>query len=370
MIEINTLLEAKVRQRETMGSSRKLILRPNLVDFSSNDYFGWARSPEMKTYLKSITQENAHLTVGATGSRLLTGNSELALDIEEEIAAYHQVEAALLMSSGYLANQGLLAALGVKGSNIIRDEYVHASFIDGCRLSFARNLHFKHNDIADLRFKLDQCKGLCYVVVESLYSMDGDFAPLTDLVRLCKEKGALLIVDEAHALGVYGAGIVQSGYLQGNVFARTITFGKALGGQGAAILGSRTLKRFLINFCRPLIFSTAMSFPQLFAVKAGYHLLKKNNEIAELLQRKCALFVEQMGFLQQNVLLSPIQAVKIAGNAAVDQAASILKSEGFDVRPIKSPSVPKGGERLRICIHVFNRDKEIVALTKLLRSIL
>jgi 8-amino-7-oxononanoate synthase len=370
MIEINTLMETKIRQREMIGSSKQLVLHPNLIDFSSNDYFGWARSPEMKTYLMSITHENAHLTVGATGSRLLTGNSRLALDIEEEIAAYHQSEAALLMSSGYLANQGLLAALGTKGSNIIRDEHAHASFIDGCRLSFARNLHFKHNDLTDLEFKLAQCKGLCYVVVESLYSMDGDFAPLTDLVHLCKQKGALLIVDEAHAIGVYGAGLVQSQYLQDSVFARTITFGKALGGQGAAILGSYHLKRFLINFCRPLIFSTAMSFPQLFVIKAGYYLLKKDRKIAEELQQKCALFAKEMKLAQENILFSPIQAIKITGNTAVDQAATALINAGFDVRPIKSPSVPKGGERLRICIHAFNTDKEIIDLTRLLQAIL
>jgi 8-amino-7-oxononanoate synthase len=370
MIEINTLMETRVRQREMIGSSRQLVLHSNLIDFSSNDYFGWARSPEMKAYITSITHENAHFTVGATGSRLLTGNSELALEVEDEIAQYHEAEAALLMPSGYLANQGLLSALGARGSNIIRDEYAHASVIDGCRLSFARNLHFRHNDLADLEFKLAKCKGLCYVVVESLYSMDGDFAPLTDLVHLCKQKGALLIVDEAHAIGVYGAGLVQSQYLQDSVFARTITFGKALGGQGAAILGSYHLKRFLINFCRPLIFSTAMSFPQLFVIKAGYYLLKTNSVIAEVLQQKCALFVKEMKLAQQTILFSPIQAIKITGNAAVDQAATVLIKAGFDVRPIKSPSVPKGGERLRICIHAFNTDNEIIDLTRLLQAIL
>ncbi|HWV71616.1 MAG TPA: aminotransferase class I/II-fold pyridoxal phosphate-dependent enzyme [Pseudosphingobacterium sp.] len=370
MIEINTLMETMVRQREMIGSSRQLVLHPNLIDFSSNDYFGWARSSEMKAYLQSITSENTHLTVGATGSRLLTGNSELALEVEDEIAQYHEAESALLMSSGYLANQGLLSALGTKGSNIIRDEYAHASLIDGCRLSFARHLHFKHNDLTDLEFKLAQCKGLCYVVVESLYSMDGDFAPLTELVYLCKQKGALLIVDEAHALGVYGAGLVQSQCLQGSVFARIITFGKALGGQGAAILGSYHLKKFLINFCRPLIFSTAMSCPQLFVIKAGYYLLKKDRKIAGVLQQKCALFAKEMKLVQRNTLFSPIQAIKIAGNVAVDHAATVLIKAGFDVRPIKSPSVPKGGERLRICIHAFNTDEEIIDLTRLLQSIL
>lgn len=370
MVGISSFMEEKIWLREARGLSRNLVLLPNLIDFSSNDYFGWASSIEVKEYLQLVIAKNADLPIGATGSRLLTGNSKMAQEIETDISLYHQAEAALLMSCGYLANLGLISAIGDKGCYIIRDEYAHASIVDGCRLSFAKNFHFKHNDLQDLQFKLTLCKGQSYVIVESLYSMDGDVAPLADLVYICKQNNAFLIVDEAHALGVHGAGLVQMMGLQADVFARTIAFGKALGCQGGAIVGSRKLIKYLINFCRPFIYSTAMSMLQLCAIQVGYYFLKNDNSMAKVLQQKCALFTRAMGVESNETRLNPIQAIKIVGNKEVDDVALILIKAGFDVRSIKSPTVPKGEERLRICIHTFNSDEDIVALSNLLRPIL
>ncbi|MGF1925868.1 MAG: aminotransferase class I/II-fold pyridoxal phosphate-dependent enzyme, partial [Bacteroidia bacterium] len=244
-------LQHKLNERKEKNRLRSLSYSTLPVDFCSNDYLGFARSKDLHHLIAAETERLSILRNGATGSRLLSGNHLYTEEVEKFIADYHRCPAALLFNSGYDANVGLLSSIPQRGDTIITDELIHASLIDGARLSHAERYRFKHNDLADLESKLRNSKGICYVVVESIYSMDGDQAPLTEICKLCSTYEANLIVDEAHAIGVFGEngeGLIQQLSLEANVFARIVTYGKALGVHGAAILGSNVLRNYLINF--------------------------------------------------------------------------------------------------------------------------
>jgi 8-amino-7-oxononanoate synthase len=357
------LINERLQNRATQGLLRKLPLQQSLTDFCSNDYLGFSCSEALKTKLLKAQEIHQGMPLGATGSRLLTGNSEFAESLEAGLAADHRVEAALLFNSGYTANLALFSCLPQKGDTILIDEFIHSSVIDGCRLSFANRLKFKHNDLQSLEEKIKRAKGICYVAVESVYSMDGDLAPLLEIAAICKTYGALLIVDEAHAFGVFGKGLVHLAGLTENVFAVVITFGKALGAHGAAVLGSEALRSYLVNFARPFIYSTAMPFSNLLQLQTSFRFLKENAHLQQELQRKIFLFKQ---CLSQSAAVkiphSPIQAFILPGNEKVKKVSKELVQEGLAVYPILSPTVPKGKERLRICLHIFNTDQDIEKL--------
>jgi len=368
MVNAATLwIHERLQQRAADGLLRKLPQQQDLADFCSNDYLGFSRSPALKAKVFQAQQAHQDSPLGATGSRLLTGNSAFAENLEAEIAAAHQVEAALLFNSGYTANLALFSSLPQKGDTIIIDELIHGSVIDGCRLSFANRIKFKHNDLQSLEDKIKRAKGRCYVAIESVYSMDGDLAPLKEMTALCKNYGALLIVDEAHAFGVFGKGLVHLAGLTNDVFAVLITFGKALGAHGAAVLGSHLLRSYLVNFARPFIYSTAMPFSNLLQLQTASRFLQENASLQEDLQRKI-LFFQQCLFAGSAIKIrqSPIQAIILPGNEKVKRLSRELADQGIAVYPILSPTVPKGQERLRICIHTFNTDQDIEKLCFLL----
>ena len=192
------------------------------------------------------------------------------------LADFHKAESGLIFNSGYDANLGLFSCIAKKEDTLICDELIHASIIDGCRLSYANRFRFAHNDVEDLEDKLRRSKGNIFVAVESVYSMDGDMAPLKEIAAVCKKYNASLIVDEAHATGLFGdqgRGLVSQHGLEQEVFARVHTFGKALGCHGAVILGSETLRNYLVNFARSFIFTTALPVHSLIAVKCAYEML-------------------------------------------------------------------------------------------------
>ena len=356
-------INERLQRRAAQGLLRKLPLQQSLTDFCSNDYLGFSRSESLKTKIFKAQQIHQGMPLGATGSRLLTGNSRFAERLEADLAADHQVEAALLFNSGYTANLALFSCLPQKGDTVIIDELIHSSVIDGCRLSFSNRIKFKHNDLQSLEEKIKRAKGSCYVAVESVYSMDGDLAPLSAIAALCKSYGALLIVDEAHAFGVFGRGLVHLAGLTRNVFAVVITFGKALGAHGAAVLGSRALRSYLVNFARPFIYSTAMPFSNLLQLRISFRFLQDNAQMQQELQRKIFLFQQCMSPSPViETLQSPIQAIILSGNEKVKIVSRELAEEGLAVYPILSPTVPKGMERLRICLHIFNTDQEIEKL--------
>jgi 8-amino-7-oxononanoate synthase len=374
---IDTLAD-RLAIRQQAGLMRQLRTADQLIDFCSNDYLGMARSPELRTAIQRADAGLPRQYTGATGSRLLAGQTALANEVEETLASHYRTEAALIFNSGYDANIGLLACLPQAGDTLLTDELIHASMIDGARLSYAHRNRFRHNDLTDLEHQLRTIAGAgsagqVFVAVESVYSMDGDLAPLQALVDLCDRYGAALLVDEAHATGVYGPngeGLVVAMGLQDRVLARVHTFGKALGVHGAAVVGPVVLRDYLINFARPFIYSTALPPHSLLAIRCAHDLLKNQPETRQRLHDRLTHF-------QQRVLSrlpgsnwtnseSPIQCLIVPGNDNARRVASAAQGAGFDVRAILSPTVPVGQERLRICIHAFNTEAEMDRLVEIL----
>jgi len=366
------IMEVKLTLRSAEGTIRNLQNNKTLYDFSSNDYLGFSRAEELQDLIREEVEKHAPILLGATGSRLLSGNSPLAEDLEKEIATVHQATNGLIFNSGYAANTSLFSCLPQKGDTIIHDEYIHASVIDGARLSFAHRFKFKHNDLEDLERKIKQSKGICYVAVESVYSMDGDLADLLHIALLCRQYGAQLIVDEAHAFGVFGTGLVDLLAIHEAVFARVVTFGKALGLHGAIVLGSNLLRNYLINFARPFIYSTALPPAHLLAIKVAYAFLLDQQELRTVLKQKCELLKDNLPPKEQlhsSNNPSAIQCIYLHNNKNALQYSNFLLEKGFDVRAIRSPTVPAGTERLRICVHVHNTDREILELCHYLHQL-
>ena len=355
-------LQDKLDEKKSIGTLRTLLYANDKIDFSSNDYFGFAQSGILNAV------EKIDLPSGATGSRSITGNSALAEETEKLIAKFHGREAALIFNTGYMANVGLFSCIAGKGDTFISDEYIHASIIDGMRLSYANRLRFKHNDLSDLEKKLQNATGKKIVAVESIYSMDGDEAPLTAINDLCKKYEAMLIVDEAHATGVFGDkgdGLVCKYGLQNDVYAVVHTFGKALGLHGAIVTGSNTLRNFLLNQARSFIFTTALPPHNYLAVQKAYSLLPTadRNGLYHLVNyfRQTISSVNNIGFIESP---SPIQGIMVGDNFKTKALATYLFEKGFFVRPILSPTVPVGKERIRICVHSFNTKEQIDKLAE------
>ena len=354
------------RKREHLF--RKFPLPPEGIDFCSNDYLGFAQSEKLDTAIQEAFQE-APRKNGATGSRLLSGNSAYAEQVEQQIADFHKAESALVYASGYVANLGLISSLATKETTLICDELIHASLIDGARLGHSQKVRFKHNDVADLEEKISSKDGQKVVIVESIYSMDGDICPLQEVTDLCDTYDALLVVDEAHAIGVYGdhgEGLVQSLGLQDRVLARIITYGKGPGIHGAAVIGPEWLKEYQTNFSRSLIFSTAPTTYHFSAISAMYKILPDANDDRKKLKENVNYFVkkrtESVGqWLNSN---SQIQSLIVPGNEQVVAYAEYLKEVGINALPIRKPSVAEGAERVRFCIHTYNTTQEIDLLFK------
>jgi 8-amino-7-oxononanoate synthase len=369
---LNKKLQQKLAERAAHNNLRQLKITSGLIDFCSNDYLGLARSEKMRALIHKEEGNYKHLPIGATGSRLLAGNHSLFEELEQTIAKYHHGEAALLFNSGYSANVGLLSALPQRGDTVFYDEASHASMKDGLRLSFAKSYSFKHNDLKDLSRKLEKASGTVYVVVESVYSMDGDKAPLAELAHLCAEKGAALIVDEAHAIGLYGnkgEGMTVSLGLEKKVFAQVITYGKAMGCHGAAIVGSKVLCDYLINFSRAFIYTTGLPTHALITLKCAYKLLpvldKEREQIKQLVQHLFENLNKIEGIRctpEDSVILSVF--LENSDIKKLKELAFYLQNRGFDVRPILSPTVPYGHERLRVIVHAYNTFGEIEGLVQ------
>jgi len=371
--DITDFLKNRLAERESNNSLRSLTANTSLIDFCSNDYLGFARSPFLKKKITSILNNFPEYYSGSTGSRLISGNSEFLESLEYYIAQYHQAEAGLIFNSGYDANLGLFSAIAERGDTIIADEYIHASIIDGIRLSNANRYTFKHNDLQSLEEKLKLAKGKVFIAVESVYSMDGDEAPLIDIVSLANRFGAALIVDEAHATGIFGPGgrgIANELKIEDQLFARIVTFGKALGVHGAIVLGSESLKSYLINYARSFIYTTASPFHTQVSIKAAYDLLEDEKR-SKILKEKISYFDNNTKSLSVKIpSRSPIQSILIEGNDRARSVAETIRSEGFDVRAILHPTVPAGKERLRICLHTFNSDEEILILSDKLKTLI
>lgn len=348
-----SFLNDRLRKRKELGLLRTLKVSEGLIDFASNDYFGFARSFDLPS-------EAMDKRGGATGSRLLTGNHPFYVELEGRIAAFHRAESALIYNSGYMANLGLLAALGTAGSTFLYDQEIHASMIDGMRLSKAKASPFQHNDLGSLEISLKRAPPPLFVLVESLYSVSGTLAPLKEIARLCSRFGASLIVDEAHATGVFGVngeGLVVECGLEAAVFARICTFSKALGIHGAVILGSNVLKEYLLNFSRPLIYTSALPYPTLYAIARAYDKLQSEAHVHQKRLKELNLYFNaKLGRRGDRILIQPLY---IRGAENVVRLSAQLQGKGFDVRALIPPSTLRRQECLRFVLHSFNSEVEI-----------
>ena len=359
-------LQALLQARKDQNNFRELSTNDGLIDFCSNDYLGLSQAVcDQKSSLNAAS--------GAKGSRLISGNFSRIQELEEKLSFFHETEEALVFSSGYTANLGVLSAIPQRGDTIFYDALSHASIKDGMRLSHAAHFSFKHNDLEDLSSKLKKAKGVIYVVVEAIYSMDGDAAPLEGLVELSEKHGFCLVVDEAHSVGVFGnrgEGLVQIKGLQDRIPIRIITFGKSLGCHGAAVLCNALVKDYLINYSRPFIYTTANSPRSVEDIFTAYRLMEKGDRTQKL-QQLITYFNERKKQLTGDWLESEsaVQTLILGSTKKVKEVSVSLQLRGFDVRPILSPTVSVGTERLRFCLHSFNSTEEIYRIIKLLHKV-
>ncbi len=384
MMQFPKSLSKKLENRIENRSFRQLSSENNLIDFASNDYLGYAKSEIIFDQAHQLLINKNIKTNGATGSRLLTGNHHLYLETESFVANFHQSETALIFNSGYDANVGFFSAVPQRTDVILYDALCHASIRDGIKLSNAKAFKFNHNDIDDLKQKIISCRNTfanVYVVTESVFSMDGDSPNIETLAQVCEDTNCYLVVDEAHAVGVFGIhdkssaeGLVQSLGLQDRVFARIITFGKAMGCHGAAVLGSAYLKKYLINFARSFIYTTGLAPHALATILIAYQTLAIEKLATAKLRQNIVFFNQQKLILGLKPLFvyskSAIQSAIIPTNEKVENIASILQQYYFDVKAIRSPTVPLGQERLRICLHAYNTEEQICELLILLQEII
>lgn len=359
-------LKDKLEERKRNDRFRVLKVNPGDIDFYSNDYLGFAHDGVLIASSEMILSRLGAVPVtGATGSRLISGNFPYTEQLEKSISQFHRSEAALIFNSGYDANLGLISSVAGKEDTFVYDQLCHASIIDGMRLSPANRIKFEHNNLSDLEAKLSRSKGAVFVITESVFSMDGDLSPLKEISELCKRYNAQLIVDEAHSSGIFekeGRGIVCELGLEEAVFARVHTFGKALGCHGAAVLGSSLLKDFLINHARSFIYTTALPLHSLAFIGAAYELLPHAGERRKKLFENMALFSKLTG----HSLSSPIAAIFPDSTEKTKALADVLNKEKIMVKAILPPTVPQGGERIRICLHAFNTTDEIEHLLSLI----
>ena len=310
MKEFPKALTSKLEQRTANNFLRKLSLPNTLIDFASNDYIGFAKSETIFNETHSYLIENKIIQNGATGSRLLSGNHKVYQEAENYIAKFHQVESALIFNSGYDANIGFFGAVPQRNDIILYDELSHASIRDGIQLSNAKSYKFKHNDFEDLEriiLKLstdNQQPTTIYIITESVFSMDGDTPNLEELVQISNKYNCNLVVDEAHALGVFGnpevsggEGLVQMLGLQDAVFARIVTFGKGLGCHGAAIIGCNELKKYLVNFARSFIYTTGLSPHSVATILVAYQHLEIKKKALEQLRNTIIHFNQEKNIL-------------------------------------------------------------------------
>lgn len=361
------LLETRLMKRSESGFLRELKITGKATDFFSNDYLGMAQDQDFHAEVLQAIQEDPTLIGGSTGSRLISGHSQVAFETEAFLARTHQTESALLFPSGYIANLSLFSCLPQKGETVIVDEYIHRSVHDGCMMSTATKWKFKHNNLQDLEDKLKRTQGICYVAIESLYSMEGDFAPLKEITHLTEKYGASLIVDEAHAFGVFRYGLVHRLGLQNNVFATLITYGKAMGSPGAAVLCKYIVKSYLINFGSPFIYSTAPTDLTWMQLKMGYQYILNHPTLADQLQQNIQFFRSQE-IPTLSAKESPIQALSVKNNEQLLQLRDVLLHKGLQTYAVFSPTVRLGQERLRICLHTFNTKEDIQLLASLIQE--
>ncbi|KAF8588243.1 PLP-dependent transferase [Ramaria rubella] len=396
MRDLEDKLKNALKSREERTILRRLPTgTASLIDFCSNDYLSLASNPQLRTHFLEELNKSEKI-LGSGGSRLLTdvpGHDEL----EARLASFFNAPAALLFNSGFDANAGFFGAIPQKGDVILYDEYIHASVHDGMRSSRARDStwSFKHNCLVSLERLLGRIiedrpsilrgNNSVFVAVETLYSMDGDFAPLRGILTLMDSilphKNGYLVVDEAHATGLYGGqgrGIVSLLGLETRVLARLHTFGKALAASGAVILTTPLLRDYLVNYARPLIYTTALSHASVISISCSFDIIEADigTQLSAQLARLCAHFLFSLRRYLQNSPSDLLFIPEVQHDPSINVLSPIiplltpyprplaahLQNLGFLTRPITHPTVPKGMDRVRICLHAGNTLQEVNGL--------
>lgn len=349
---MNFSWEDKLQKRIREGNHRFLQNKDKLIDFQSNDYLGFSKIPTVSSSKQ----------YGSTGSRLISGSSTEALQTEHYLAETFQAEASLVFNSGYDANLGLFSSFLQKGDIILYDEHIHASIRDGIRLSYASAYSFKHNSIPHLKERLQKFKGAnIYIAIESYYSMHGDRSPLEQILAIAKINNAKVIVDEAHAGGIMGGGglgLALRHHDHTALLARVVTFGKGFGAHGAAVLSSKQLIDFLINFSHAFIYTTALP-PESYErmqqmVQSSLEADKLREQLIANIATWCRYFEGSHG---------PIQLIRGEGKRLA-QLAEQAQKEGFAIKAVRYPTVKKEDECLRICLHATHKQEEVERLAR------
>ena len=365
---------ADLERLAIMGRLRSLAPEQG-VDFASNDYLGLAASPLLVDAARSGLDRG--VAVGSGGSRLLRGNAKEHEALEAEAATFFGAETALFFPNGYTANSALLSTLPQRGDMIFADELVHASMHEGLRLTRADYRLLPHNDVQAMADAITAWRqgggaGQVWVAVESLYSMDGDFAPLAELSMLAEAEGALLLVDEAHATGAFGAqgrGLVANLQKRNHIITLH-TCGKALGSEGALLCGPAAMKDFLINRARGFIFSTAPSPLTAAIIRAALKTVRDGDGLRQALLTRIAHAEALLGPLGAQCHGSPIIPLVLGEDARAMAVAAKLQAAGYDVRGIRPPTVPEGTARLRIVITLNATLDDISGLASALEAAL
>jgi len=359
----NAGLYRRLRRVENEQGPTLLLDGREVINFSSNNYLGIANHPALATAAKEAIDRYG---CGSGASRLISGNMTLHEELENQLAEFKGTEAALVFNSGFQANTGILSTLAGEGDAILSDELNHASIIDGCRLSRAKTIVYVHCDLGQLEEALKQA-GSCrrkLIVTETIFSMDGDEAPLTGIVELAEKYDAAVMVDEAHATGIFGpggAGVVSKLGLVDRVLVQMGTLGKALGGFGAYVAGSQALRDLLINRCRSFIFTTSLPPAIMAMAMAAIDLVEGEPERREALWNNCRLLsdgLKKMGF-SLGEIQSPILPLIIGDADKCMQFSEQLLERGVFAQGIRPPTVPLGTSRLRITLMATHTREHI-----------
>lgn len=354
-------------QRYENGRFRKLNApQSGFIDFYSNDYLGLAGNKIVqKEFLKSLTENDNEYLFGSTGSRLVSGNVPVFDYAENYLADFFMSESSLLFSSGFQANLAFFSSVPQKCDLVVYDSEIHASIKTSLRQSNAALKSFIHNDIEDLQKKISHNGGAVYVVVESMYSISGDVAPLLDLTGFCEQNNCLLVVDEAHTTGLYGKegrGLCCELEIEERVFARIHTFGKALGVAGGLIACSNDLREYLINFSIPFIYSTAMPPVQVKSILFYLNFLRRNNGIHEKLNLNIEKFRQEAlmsGVADKFSNFNHILNLKTGSDKLALTLSEYLTTEGFLLKAMLPPTTREGNSSIRIVMHAYNSEEEI-----------
>ncbi len=361
--------ERRVRQLRSLaasGATRATVEGRSMVLFSTNDYLGLSQHPAVR---EAAAEAALRWGMGPRGSALVCGYTEQHEELEEALAELEQSEAVLLFPTGYAANSATLAALAGPDLTIFSDALNHASIIDGCRLADRRGTQvvvYRHADLEDLAAKLEACQSPRRLIVsDSLFSMDGDFAPLRGLVELKERYGAWLLLDEAHATLVFGrrgAGVAELTGVGDRVEIKVGTLSKAFGAQGGFVACSRRLRRWLLNSGRPFVFSTALPLPTVAAAREALAVRQREPELAS----RVLDFAQRVAKALGQPTVSPIVPWQVGGESRALELASELGRRGFWVPAIRPPTVPVGTSRLRFTLSAAHTAEEVEQLAALL----